>query len=342
MDKEPDMTSAPKLCYDRILPRDLAAAHQSLSQGPGRIARAIALKKRQWVNGSTIKITFKGGTSAQQDMVRQIAPEWCEYANLKFEFTNNPAATIRVAFDPNDGAWSYIGLDNVDIPIDAATLNLGWQDRNVILHEFGHMIGLAHEHQNPQGGIVWNEAAVIADLSGPPNHWDEATIRHNVLEKYSLDQIIGTAFDRESIMLYAFPAGWTVGGQGTELNADLSKQDKDFVAGSQMYPAAAAAIPELPVHTGLQAAITSPGEQDFYKFVIAQAGQYVIETGGTTDVFLSLFGPDSQAKLIAQDDDSGAGNNARIEARLQPGTYYLQVRHYNANSTGPYRIWVVG
>jgi hypothetical protein len=336
------MKTAQKLCYDRLLPRDLALPHLSLAQGAGRMARAISPKKKQWPNGSTIKITFKGGTSAQQDMVRQIAPQWCEFANLKFEFTTSPAATIRVSFDPDDGAWSYIGLDNLEIPINAATLNLGWQDRNVILHEFGHMIGLAHEHQNPQGGIVWNEAAVIADLSGAPNYWDEATIRHNVLDKYSLDQIIGTAFDPQSIMLYAFPGAWTQSGQGTDFNGDLSKQDKDFVAGSQMYPAANAPIPELPVHTGLQASIASPGEQDLYKFVVANAGPYVIETGGTTDVFLSLYGPNSQAKLIAQDDDSGAGSNSRIEARLQPGTYYVQVRHYNANSTGPYRIWVAG
>lgn len=334
--------TAPKLCYDRILPRDLAVPHQSVSQGPGRIARAIAIKKNQWPNGSTVKISFKGGTSTQQDMVRQIAPEWCEYANLKFEFTASPAATIRVSFDPNDGAWSYIGLDNLQIPVDAATLNLGWQDKNVILHEFGHMVGLAHEHQNPQGGIVWNEAAVIADLSGPPNYWDPATIKHNVLDKYSLDQIIGTAFDPSSIMLYAFPGTWTQSGQATEFNGDLSKQDKDFVAGSQMYPATAAQIPELTVHSGTQAAISQPGEQDLYKFVVAQAGTFVIETGGTTDVYLSLFGPDTQAKLIAADDDSGASSNSRIEARLQPGTYFVQVRHYNPASTGAYRIWVAG
>jgi hypothetical protein len=334
--------TAPKLCYDRILRKDLAIPHLSLSQGAGRMSRAIAPKNKQWSNGQTIEISFKGGNSTQQDMVRQIAPQWCEFANLKFEFTTNRAAKIRVAFDPDDGAWSYIGRDNDDIPFDAATLNLGWQDRNVILHEFGHMIGLAHEHQNPQGGIVWNEAAVIADLSGAPNFWDEATIRHNVLDKYRLDQIIGTAFDPASIMLYAFPGSWTQSGQGTEFNGDLSKQDKAFIASSQMYPSATAQIPELAVHTGLQAAIASPGEQDLYKFVVAKAGTFVIETGGTTDVFLSLFGPDSQAKKIAEDDDTGAGANSRIEAALQPGTYYVQVRHYNKTSTGPYRIWVAG
>lgn len=334
--------SAKKLCYDRILPSRLRLPHRSISQGPGRPPRAISPLNKQWSNGSTIKITFMGGTTEQQNMVREIAPQWCQFANLKFEFTNSRSATIRVSFNDNDGAWSYVGTDNQQIPVDAATLNLGWQDEGVILHEFGHMIGLAHEHQNPRGGIQWNEAAVIADLSGPPNYWDEATIRHNVLEKYSADQIIGTEFDPASIMLYAFPASWTVGGQGTDFNEELSKQDKAFVGSAQMYPASQAEVAELPVHLGTAGAIAMPGEQDVYRFVVAQTGDYVIETGGSTDVFLSLYGPDSQTKLIAQNDDSGTDRNSRIKATLQPGTYYLQVRHYAGGGTGPYRIWVAG
>lgn len=332
-----------KICYDRILPRDLARPHRSLSQGPGVASRAVAVAKRQWPNGDSITITFKGGTSTQQDMVRQHAPEWTEYANLKFEFTNSPSARIRISFDENDGAWSYIGKDNLEIPVHAATMNLGWQDKAVILHEFGHMVGFGHEHQNPAGGIQWNETAVIADLSGPPNYWPIETIRHNVLNKYKLDQIVGTAFDPKSIMLYAFPASWTMGGTGTSFNQVLSTQDKDFVGGSQMYPRdTAIATPELPIHAAVAAAISSGGEQDTFKIVVKEAKDYVIETAGSTDVIMSLYGPNSMTKLIAQNDDSGMGSNSRIEARLQPGTYYVQVRHYSSMGTGPYRIWAAG
>ena len=45
--------------------------------------------------------------------------------------------------------------------------------------------------QNPAGGMDWNEATVIKSLSGPPNNWDVAMIRHNVLDKYRVDQIQG-------------------------------------------------------------------------------------------------------------------------------------------------------
>jgi hypothetical protein len=49
-----------------------------------------------------------GGNSTQQDIVRQFAPEWTKYANLKLNFTNVSAAEIRISFVDSDGAWSYL------------------------------------------------------------------------------------------------------------------------------------------------------------------------------------------------------------------------------------------
>jgi hypothetical protein len=68
----------------------------------------------------------------------------------------------------------------------------------------------------------------------------------------------------------------------------------------------------------------------------------VIDTLGKTDVVMKLFGPDNETALIAEDDDSGVGTNARISTELIPGTYYVQVRHYNLKSgTGEYTIKVI-
>ena len=202
----------PNICIDRLLPRDLAWPHVTTVNVLGKL-QAISPIDKQWANGTVLSVAFIGGTTAQRDMVKQYAPQWSAHANVRFEFRASLPADIRISFDPSDGAWSYIGTDNASIPANQPTMNLGWQDQAVILHEFGHgAMALGHEHQNPSGGIKWNEAAVIADLSGSPNFWDEATIRHNVLEKYRVDQVIGTAFDPASIMLYSFPSTWTTDG----------------------------------------------------------------------------------------------------------------------------------
>jgi hypothetical protein len=339
------MTKAPKICFDRVLPQNLVRPQRTMMMNDGRL-RAISPIGKQWINGSTIRIRFMGGTQAQRTMVIDMAPEWTRHANLDFVFGDDPRSEVRVDFDANDGAWSYVGTDNLSIPLHAATLNLGWQDRGVILHEFGHMIALAHEHQNPAGGIEWNEEAVIRDLAGPPNFWDEATTRHNVLERYSADQINGTDFDPQSIMLYAFPDSWTRNMGATQENSDLSAQDEDFVRSARMYPGRddggdiddRAVV--LEVARGLEAGISAPGEEDLYSFKVKTAGTHLIETSGATDVVMVLFGPDSPTAKIAEDDDNGAGRNARIQAVLQPGTYYAAVRHFSPQRTGDYRIMV--
>jgi len=337
--------TARRICFDRILPKDLFKPRSAnLMRLPNGRVRAISPVRKQWVNGSTLRIRFLSGTDQQQRLVRDIAPEWTHHANLNFEFTNDPRAEIRVTFDPSDGAWSYLGTDNSDIPLHAATLNLGWQDEGVILHEFGHMIGLAHEHQNPAGGLQWNEEVVIKDLSGPPNFWDVQTIRHNVLDKYTADQVNGTEFDPDSIMLYAFPDEWTKNPGGTHENTQLSDLDKAFIRSAQMYPgrqAPAIEAVELPVQQGTFGTISKPGEEDLYKFEVRRAGRYIIETSGGSDIFMTLFGPNSLTQKLAEDDDSGAGSNPQIVAVLQPGQYYARVRHYSPTATGEYEIRVI-
>ncbi len=339
------MTARPKVCIDRILPRDMMR-FQATSPGAGGRVRAVAPIGKSWMNGSTLRVRFIGGSSAEQAKVREQAGWWSQVANLKFDFNNAPDAEIRIAFDQNDGAWSYVGTDCRGIPLNSPTMNLGFLDGGTVAHEFGHAIGLAHEHQNPAGGIQWNEQIVISELAKSPNFWDEQTTRHNVLNKYSADQVKGTTFDRESIMLYFFPASWTLNGIATQANDILSRMDKEFIAGAQMYPKSGtpvSAATELKVNAKQRtnASIGKVGEEDLFRFTAKLGGRYVIDTNGPTDVVMKLFGPNSETALIAEDDDSGIHTNARIVSDLIAGDYFVQVRHYNRlNGMGSYSIKV--
>ena len=201
--------------------------------------RAALLNEARWNPGDQIRVRFLEGDQSLKDRVRAVAERWTApgMANLTFKWVESGPAEIRIAFRQGDGSWSYLGTVCKDIPDPEPTMNYGWltpessdeELERVVLHEFGHALGLIHEHQNPEGGIEWNESAVIADLSGPPNRWDLATIRRNVLDHYPKNQVTASPVDNLSIMMYPIPKAWTLDGFSSVLNGDLSQADIDFI-----------------------------------------------------------------------------------------------------------------
>jgi serralysin len=218
-----------------ISPQNLPAADLERINGH----KAAILNGAKWDNGAIIRIGYMGGSVELQERVKQVALEWTRCANLVFAF-GAADPEIRIAFTPGDGSWSYLGTVCQQIRPQEPTMNYGWltdasgeeELRRVVLHEFGHAIGLIHEHQNPKGGIKWNEAAVKADLSGPPNKWDDATIYNNIFKKY--EDVTATGVDPHSIMMYPIPKAWTIDGFSAGLNASISQQDRDLV--EAVYP----------------------------------------------------------------------------------------------------------
>ena len=201
--------------------------------------RAALLLSAKWNVGGVIKIRFLQGTPALQERVKNVAKEWTKLANVTLNFGTMVPADIRIAFAQGKGSWSYLGTMCRHIREPQATMNYGWLTdnssdddvRRVVLHEFGHALGLIHEHQNPKnGGIEWNRAAVKHDLSGPPNNWDDATIENNMFAKYAPSALVTTNVDPKSIMMYPIPKAWTLDGTSAGLNSELSVKDKQFIA----------------------------------------------------------------------------------------------------------------
>ncbi len=88
----------------------------------------------------------------------------------------------------------------------------------------------------------------------------------------------------------------------------------------------------------IQGEISTGGERDRYTFRVTTAGTYAIETSGRTDTFISLFGPNNETRLLAQDDDSGPGTLSLLVQNLAIGQYFVRVRHFSPASTGSYGI----
>ena len=187
-----------------------------------------------WPDGITIRIGFLGGTPKQRDLVSKIAVEWTKYANLTFKFIASGETDVRVAFDPANGSTSFVGTDALAVRQTEPTMNLAWVERKNILHEFGHVLGLVEEHQNPNANIKWNKDAILKALQGPPNFWSRSQIEDFIFKKVSREQVGEYRdFDPKSIMTPAFPPEQT-GGQNIGGATDLSESDKQL--SRKLYP----------------------------------------------------------------------------------------------------------
>lgn len=238
------MTDTFFTCIDRVIPLELTTladdrAVRARPDNDGSNLDAAGERHRFWGTGTVLRVRFLD-TPELADRVLRIAGDWCKHANLDFRQVFNGPAEIRVTF-AEPGNWSAVGTDSLVteyFPADGPTMCLSEIRRaessmrveRIVRHEFGHAIGLVHEHSSPAADIMWDEEAVYAELSGPPNHWSKEVVHHNVFRRYSARTTNHTEFDPDSIMLYALPARWTRDRRTFADNIALSPTDQAFAA----------------------------------------------------------------------------------------------------------------
>lgn len=260
-----------------------------------------------WDNGSVLKVRFLSGSQAMKDKVKAYAKEWEQYANIRFDFVEYGDADIRVNLDNKGGHNSVIGQLASGIPQEQRTMNFDTTDfatydamHRTVLHEFGHAIGLLHEHYSPLAGIPWNKELVYKELEQSQG-WDKMTVDVNLFQQYSLTYTHGTTYDRTSIMHYPVLARWTTNGYAVPWNNQLSAGDKTLIAA--LYPKTGTRSTEVP-----RFVITNYTKMNVVNSAEKQGlllyPSFNIKTAGNEgQVFFTVFFYDESGNPIMDNDD---------------------------------------
>jgi serralysin len=230
------------------------------AKGPlARQVRGVVARALTWSPGQTIKVCFRSGTRSAQERVIRVAREWMQYANVAFDFQENGVPRqckggedIKIDFVDNKGWWSAYGtisrqrdpsMNLQFFGVDTPRYTNGQQApelelRRIILHEFGHALGMMHEHQSPSaecdGEINWDAAYQMGVKLG----WNKEMVHAQMRQLTSLEEFNLTAVDRKSIMHYSLAPELFKLGRNSKCwvpdNSDLSEQDRRFIA--SVYP----------------------------------------------------------------------------------------------------------
>ncbi|ABF43249.1 peptidase M12A, astacin [Candidatus Koribacter versatilis Ellin345] len=287
----PTVESLPDRVQARIEVRTRAAGN---AHNAGRFGmQYFMFITKRWPNAASTPITvaFLGGDRQLRQRIQDTVTEWSQAGTLRFDFIDPAShtfrewsrsdtsfkANIRVAFDGSEeaGYWSMIGVDSSDPTIikpgEASLMLQGFttllpQDwQATVRHEFGHALGLLHEHQIPVGGcdqdFRWEDdtgyvptqdsyGQYITDaqgrrpgiytlLAGAPNFWQKDKVNSNMrqLATDSHNKDFG-AFDAKSIMKYYFDPSFFRDGTAAHCYSDenltISDEDKQGIA--KWYP----------------------------------------------------------------------------------------------------------
>jgi hypothetical protein len=246
-----------------------------LTLDDSQAARSVYYAMDVWPPSyAKLRVCFFGGSAEMRSRIAREASDWMMPDNgIKFDFgdpqdpricgpRDGRENQIRISFD-RPGQWSAAGVQSVlALNQDEPSMNYFDLDKfdpvnlhpyyvGAIRHEFGHALGLMHEHQSPASPCEneYDWPKVYEMLGGPPEHWSKDYVdfaMRPIMSEPGREVAYGE-FDRHSIMIYDFPPEYFLRGTASPCYTGgqiLAISPHDRAVAAKLYPAAASARKE--------------------------------------------------------------------------------------------------
>lgn len=249
------ITCTPKRLPDHLIEPARAQAREiNPANAPPPIVRTIAtiadrpvppydVMTTTWWGAGGVHLTvgfMDNPTASLKAKILGHANAWGKRANVKFvESKDSPQVRINRG---EGGYWSYMGTDILHVPAKEPTMNLqDFTDETedsefyrVVRHEFGHTLGMPHEHMRKELVALIDRKKAIRYYSLTQG-WSKAETVAQVLTPLDdMDILKETKTDQLSIMCYHIPGSITKSGKPILGGTDIDENDYELV--SLVYP----------------------------------------------------------------------------------------------------------
>ncbi|MCU0387147.1 MAG: M12 family metallopeptidase [Chitinophagaceae bacterium] len=206
-----------------------------------------------WPTGKVITVGFVNGTTEQRVAVLAIAKEWEKHGNIRFEAADVKDAIVRIRLTHSGANYTYIGTDILkadpgenNMQLDQSLFGKNHAElRKVVLHQFGHVLGMVHEFNPPDEGAQWDKVHIQKEFRRAG--WSALDIENNLYGLYTHRITNGWFWDRHSIMHLGIAYRHLNKGIPIYVNEEISEGDSMWL-GSR-YPFVNSGINKRPPFT---------------------------------------------------------------------------------------------